>query len=346
MKNPLLVVFFLTILFIFGCGNETKTTKPVQQNPDTKVPDSPKEPTSEEQITKNLLAYYQAIEGKEIDIDGYFAPIVERFYSQKNQRNDKVGAIIRNGYSRIQDRKITIDLASIDISSVGSNFEVDFQGHGSTLLSGETERKEEDFHNLFVFDQNYKIIQYGAFESPEGLTSKSNTSTLAGEALSEVNKIISSELKKSNLAEADKCIHPGTGVIYLTKSGAFDAIYVCKTLADIPQYSPWMKESLKEIRCKIQLETVPKFDCEDFSKAGCFLDKTNNYNRISSVINSLQENELINLTDQQITQAKILEKQVQVQLVITEQGLALYFGKIDGEWRLLVIDGAVFDCSA
>ena len=64
------------------------------------------------------------------------------------------------------------------------------------------------------------------------------------------------------------------------------------------------------------------------------------------MIDDLIDNELSSLSEAQISAARRAEGLVELQLVQTEQALSLLFGQIEGEWYLLVVDAAIFDCSA
>ena len=76
------------------------------------------------------------------------------------------------------------------------------------------------------------------------------------------------------------------------------------------------------------------------------MDTTEGYDGISTLIKSLSQADLGSYTEADIAQAEKLEAYVTRKVVFTAEMLAMYFGKIDGKWYLLVIDAAAYDCSA
>ena len=128
-----------------------------------------------------------------------------------------------------------------------------------------------------------------------------------------------------------------------------DALTLCRSISDMTEdpLMPHMKERLLNLRCTPQEEALPSFDCDRFSKQGCFLAKPEKpYDRLSLLMIALNEIELGNFSESDIRDARKHEQAVSIQLLDTTVPVAFYFAEIEGKWYLLVVDIASYDCSA
>ena len=98
--------------------------------------------------------------------------------------------------------------------------------------------------------------------------------------------------------------------------------------------------------CDLQEAAVPKYDCDSWSKEGCFIASKNNYVGISELMKTLQEYDYGEYDAKQINHAKQVEQLISKEIVITEAWMGMFFGNIKGKWYLLVLDAASYDCSA
>jgi hypothetical protein len=343
-------ILLLTALFTACQSEPQQQTSP--SDPDSGQEESPEttretEPGDETQayktaIADKLRAYYDDLEQEQMDESNYFAPVVEAFYSQKNQNREKIGEIIRSGFEGIIERKIVLDERSFQFSEQENGYVLEFEGFAEVKRKGETESKTERFHNRFVFDKDYHIVEYGPALQPKNVNRESAPQQAAAGSVKDLLKALSA----LDYDKADAFIHPEFKLRYLTRPGAYDVIYVLKSLREVAEYSPWMADAFKGINCEPVFEAIPDFDCDDFDKQGCFMDKVEGYDRLVDNMQALAEAELNTFTQSQLNDATEVQQYVQVQLTHTAQTIALFFGNIDGKWYLLVLDRAIYDCSA
>lgn len=348
------ILFLLAITLFTACQSESQQETTPSETPPTEQETSEVTPEMEETeemeknnaykvaISDKLRAYYNDLEQEQMDESIYFAPVVEAFYSQKDQNREKIGEIIRSGFEGIVERKIVLDDRSYQFSAVGNGYALEFEGFAEVKRKGETESKTESFHNRFVFDEAYQIIEYGPALQPknvnrEGVPIQSATSSI---------KDLLAALSNLDYEKADAYIHPELKLRYLTRPGAYDVIYELKSLKEVTEYSPWMIETFQEINCEPKQESIPSFDCDDFDKKGCFMDDMTGYDRLVDNMQALTEAELNTFTQSQMNAATEVQQYVQVQLTHTEQAIAMFFGNINGKWYLLILDRAIYDCSA
>lgn len=354
MSISRLAIIFITLSLMIACETapqqeanppENPNNEDISQESQDDQPETEGVETSlayQAAITEKLRAYYDALEQEEMDESLYFAPTVEAFYSQKNQNREKIGEIIRSGFEGIVERKIILDERSYQFSETENGYALEFEGFAQVRRKGDAEAKTESFRNRFVFDENYQIVEYGPALQAKNLKVDAQPHKAAAGSV----KRFLDALSVLNYEEANTFIHPEVKLRYLTRPGAYDVIYTLKSLQEVTEYSPWMTEVFQGINCELELEAVPSFDCEAFDKEGCFLDKITDYDRLLVNMQALEEAELNTFTQSEMNAAAEAQQYVQVQFTHTDQTIALFFGNIDGKWYLLVLDRAIYDCSA
>jgi hypothetical protein len=288
-----------------------------------------------------LQAYYRGLEASRLEEEKFFAPIVEHFYSRENLPREQVASIIRNGFAEIESRQVSLDEESLELSRAGDRFVLEFKGTLDIKRKGQ-EMQTETFHNRFVFNSDYQIVAYGPALDEKAVAAAAAPEQQAQEPLQE----LLAYLRSGDMAEADQFIHPEHGLYYLTRSGAYIAVYQVKSFQQVVAYSEWMAKVLGSMECELRLEAVPEHDCESFSKQGCFLAEARGYEQLTQIMQALQDAEVGTYSDEKMAAARDAQQLVQLQLVQTDQSLAMYFGKIEGQWYLLVLDRAQYDCSA
>lgn len=340
----------LAFLFFVSCESEpqqqtvTEPETPIQQEEETETPNEEEQPTAtyETEITSKLRAYYDDLEQEQMDESKYFAPVVEAFYSQKNQDREKIGTIIRSGFEGIVERKIVLDDRSYNFSQEGETYIVEFEGFAEVRRKGENESKTESFQNRFVFNKEYQIIEYGPALQAKTLTEIASPSQEAAQSAAGLLRALSD----GDFEAADAFIHPEIKLKYLTRPGAYDVIYTISSLKEVLEYNPWMEDVFQFIDCELKQESLPGYDCDDFDKQGCFIADVEGYDRLVDNMQALTEAEIATFTQSQMNDATEVQRLVQAQLTNTDQTIAMLFGNIDGKWYLLVLDKAIYDCSA
>ncbi len=340
----------LSLLF-FACEPTTQQQENPPQTDSTDLPLdtvaadpslSDEATAAQEAIVARLRQYYDDLENKQLDESQYFAPVVEVFYSQKNQSREKIGQIIRSGFENIIERKITMDERSYRFSQSGDQYVLEFEGFTRIRRKGENGEKTESFNNRFVFNSDYQIIEYGP-----ALQAKNMERMAAPQeaAVADISRFLQA-LSELDFEQADSYIHPELKLRFITRPGAYDVIYELTSLKEVIEFSTWMKDAFQAMDCEIALEAMPQYDCEDFSKEGCFLDEVKEFDRLVSNMQALSEAELNSFTQGQMNDAVEVQQAVQLQFANTSQTTAMFFGNIDGKWYLLIIDKALYDCSA
>ena len=342
--QSLVLVSALLVLSI-GCGdkNEQTTTTPDPQAPDV-APVSEEMTEARRSIEGKLIAYYADLSQEKMDETRYFAPLVEQFFNSRQVERASVGASIRSGFANLDDREIYIDAKTLAIRQEGERYVAEFSGQQSFIRASDRQKVEEKFSNRVTFNEDFQIVRYESIDAQVSSSRMAPQQTAQGA----VNGLVKA-LEGGNKEAAQAFIHPEMGFYYLTHPGAMDAIAHCYTIDDMisDPLTAYMKERLLNLRCSPREEALPSFDCDRFSKQGCFLAKiTEKYQRVSFLMIALNEVELGEFSPADIQSARKLEQAVSLQLLDTTVPVAFYFGEIDGSWYLLVVDIASYDCSA
>lgn len=357
-------------LFLYACGislfwvlscdtSSTSSAPPAEapptENQQTEAVSSGPEEQARDSILAILQAYYADLAAEQIDESKYFAPTVRKFYRQENLPRETVGKSIRSGFEAVEDRKIVLDRASLQVQPEADGYVAEFEGAVSFVRSKDKSQVEERFRNRVRFNKQFQITSYEALEVQQPPSSPPQASQNEAARQLEMAQrdviTVNALFEALNTADAEKVmpfIHPELGLLYLTHPGAMDMVYVCENMAEVynNKLTPYIREQLKQISCDLKLEPLPDFDCEKFSKEGCFMDKVENYTQITDLIHTLQEAEPGIIKAHELERAEKIQQLVSRKLVITDLALALYLGEIDNRWYLLVIDIASYDCSA
>ena len=138
------------------------------------------------------------------------------------------------------------------------------------------------------------------------------------------------------------------GFVMRNTPGAIPAAYRVNEVTSMAKYAPWLATGVKELDLSPLTRKVPEFSCTDlFEQEGCFLELMDEpYRELSELMNTLSRLDLKEQTppEQEATQRS--EKYIKAQLVDTDAFMGFYFAWIEGNWFLMVVDLATFDCSA
>ena len=345
-------LLFLSLLF-FACDTEpsqqqsattdpTDSTHHITDDPEAESSQAEETNAHQEAILQKLNAYYDDLENEQLDESQYFAPVVEVFYTQKNQDREKIGEIIRSGFEGIISRRIELDDRTFQFSQEGDRYILEFEGLAKVRKKGQNESTTEGFHNRFVFNADYQIVEYGPALQAKG---EERHAAPHEEAKPAVSRLLLA-LSQLDFEKADAFIHPDVNLRFITRPGAYDVIYEVKSFREVIEYNPWLKEGFESILCDISIEEMPEFDCETFDKEGCFLYETNEYSRLVDNMQALSEAEIASFTQGQMNAAVKVQQAVQLQFASTEQAIAMLLGNIEGRWYVLIVDKAMYDCSA
>ncbi|MEM6764916.1 MAG: hypothetical protein AAF824_08745 [Bacteroidota bacterium] len=355
IKSPNTYLSFLLLLslFLFSCGNDqTDRSRGSEESTSSgsslEAPDTQALLRDKEQAISSILqAYYQDLESEKINVQEYYAPVINTFFSQRDLSRSDVGTILINGFQRVENRRISLDRNSIIISQVDEGFEAVFEGNLSFTNSQSGQKIQEVFKNQVMFNEDLQITSYVSLDSKSESTPRANSMAIAEPSTPSVRPLIQA-LKNNDYAAVQQYVHPELGYFYITRPGAFDAIHFFSQASAMERQAntPWISELFSEIRCQVVVSPKPDFDCEGFSKEGCFLSEIASYERVSKLMKALAEYDYGEFTQTDIASAKKLEAAVTHELISTESYLSLLLGFIEGKWYILVVDPAVYDCSA
>jgi hypothetical protein len=150
-------------------------------------------------------------------------------------------------------------------------------------------------------------------------------------------------------ASIDELVSADLGLWVVHRPGAIDAIERVGSAAELFERFAWLEESIALPACNLG-EGMPEADCErdDYLPADqCWAgDTAEEFDRLSSLQEALVEYELADPNQALMAELKEIEARVEVRAVVGGQDTVLYFGRVDGSWRLLVVDTAEMDCSA
>ena len=352
-----LVLLAILAWSVGACGDSNTSPSGTTTSPS---PSSPVEnsqtvtPTIGEaktRIEQTLLSYYEDLSAERMDEAKYYAPMVTQFFSQNNVPRSEVGANIRKGFDQVENRIIQLDRQSLNVRQEQDQYVVDFGGKLQYRRTSSQENVSEQFRNQVVFNNDFQIVAYKSLESAPQPGSRTLTnvtrSQVEGGLVRMANTIISA-CKAGDLEKINGFVHPERGLYFITRPGAMDAVYHGSELEELFQkgYSNKLVEVMRGVSCDLQLEELPEFECESFSKEGCFLAKSQAYDQVSFLMKTLNDNELGEFDASQMQSARVVEKDVSYTLVLTEVPIAMHFGKVGEDWYLFVVDIAKYECSA
>lgn len=361
------LILLLSILFIVACDDKPASNGPGTDKPpvDTVVnPVDPEPPqrtgaiTPKDSILSKLRAYYADLGNQAGDVGKYFSPNVSRYYSRENVNRASVEQSIKGTFKNFVSRNVTVDPASIKLTEEDDGWWAEFKGVVAYQKKGETSITEDDFHNLFRFDQDYLIDQYGSYSAERdpaaAFTTKEIDETPSAKAAnpdlqSAIAGIISG-LAQGDLEKVDSYVMPEYGLYLSTRPGAFDAVNHGTNYSELIGYIPFFKEGIKGLGCNPEESAMPTFSCDDdnmFSKKGCFMGPISDYKRISDLMANLNSYDVSDFSVSEIAKARKMEKAASIQVVQTREGLHIVLGQNPaGAWKLLVLDFSKYSCGA
>lgn len=155
-----------------------------------------------------------------------------------------------------------------------------------------------------------------------------------------------------DLTSIEKYIDPKSGFFVIDNPGAFIIVEYFTSFNQIAMLdSEYGIGYLNHMRtgCRQFVDgSVPVYSCDEerWNTTGCFTGKSNSPGLSRLFLNLLQFELLDQFGyDNQITRAREIDSQITHFIYSTDASVGFYFGKIDGNWRLLCIDKVV-PCSA
>lgn len=362
-----ILLLAFTLMACGGESNSSTTTNPPitdQSSTDSVVVMEPPTNTIKTTITpkdsvlKKLTAYYNALANKSDAVGEYFSPTVSRYFSRENISRIEAAKQVKGTYKSFSQRQVKVDPGSMKLTEEEDGWWVEFKGTVQYTKTGQNESSTDNFHNLFRFDQDYLIDQYGAYSKERDPAAAFETRSLdepasktaANPDLESAVAAIVSGLATGDFAKVDAYVTAEHGLYLAMRPGAFDAVYHGEGFDALLGYVPFFEKGIQGLRCNIEKSNIPNFSCDDinmFSKKGCFLAPVSDYKRISDLMVNLNSYEVTDYKVGEIAKARRMQKLASQQVVQTSESLQIVLGQDDsGAWKLLVLDFAKFNCGA
>lgn len=337
MKSLSRLAFLLLIsaLLAAGCKKSGVPADPGKEQPLTA------EQQSKLKATQTLQAYYQALEAENLDPNQFFAPIVEQFFNSANLTPAQIGEMLNAGFSNSENRKVSLQMDAMEFQPTpDGGYVAIFDGEQSYVRTMDRSEVSESFRNQVTFNSDFKIVAYQSLTaSGRGVGQRALGVTAVGPMLIE-------KLRAGQADVINNYIDPKRGLIFVVQPGAFRTPYFVRTAEDMFAAQSVLKNKAS-FSCAVKLEAIPSFSCEEgFSKEGCFLGSISDFKGFSELMKALNDSGAGQYDAAELAKAAELEGFISMKLVDTKSGISLYFGQIDGQWRLLAVDTAEYECAA
>ena len=157
---------------------------------------------------------------------------------------------------------------------------------------------------------------------------------------------IGSANKTQTLNSIDGMIDPTLGAYLIYKPGAMSTPVRFTSVEELKSIFSSIDEALALIDCKPVEGELPYYDCDSFDKEGCYYKNTSNGNALQDYMKQMEEMLFSEFTDAEKTNAENADGAVSTVVVSTNAYVEMGFGRINGEWKLITINIAKFDCGA
>lgn len=307
--TPAVCLFILAASGFMACKPKTQDPEPLSRETAAPAPD--KVPVSDS-LLASLTTYYKTLGA---------ASAAE------------VGS--RSANSRFAGHEVVryiLDSQKLHIVPNGSGYRVLATGHLDAQRNGESLGLGTTFYNELELDAHFRVLaQRPAPASPE---------------LQELAAGLSAALSSPGLSGLVSFIEPGQGMIFLNRAGAFDEITLIRKPGDLLAVNPWLTEKYANMACTLSEGGLPAFECEaGYAAQGCYAAPYT-YNRLSQIMRTLQEMEIRTYPQSLHDLAAQYESQISHAWLHTDKGGLLLLARLNGSWRVLIWDEAIFDCSA
>lgn len=144
----------------------------------------------------------------------------------------------------------------------------------------------------------------------------------------------------------NKMISPKIGVYLVYKPGAVPIAKKHLSTKELKDSKDAVIEDLVGIGDELNQGGLPYYDCDTWDKEGWFYKEVTNYEILSVTTKHYVESMYSEISDEEMKDIENADASVSHTIIITDLFMELSFGKIDGEWKLVVINTADYDCGA
>lgn len=152
--------------------------------------------------------------------------------------------------------------------------------------------------------------------------------------------------KEQVLANIDKMIDKEIGAYLIYKPGVAAIPKRFTSAEDLKTTFAYIDETFVQIKEVPQKGELPYFDCESFDKEGNFYKEVEKGGRIQMAMNDQKELLYTEFPEEEVTQMIKADNATSIIMVSTNAQIEMGFGKVNGEWRLITVNIADYDCGA
>ncbi len=333
-------------LVLLSCKQEpggSTATNPATTSPDPAAEEAARQ---RQMYQSKLEQYYSALATETMEEARFFAPEVESFFGSRLTR-EQVGQSLRTGFSQVDNRRFVIDPATVQVmpSPMGGVI-VEFSGEVSFVRTATGEQVRDPFANRVAFNAEGFMTRYESL--PANVGHRGLTAATPDADLRSTAEAILGIFKSGKLQQLARYLPTEQQPMLLVRTGVYSYPTTFASINDLSKKAPWLGEGLPALNAVIDAGDLPAFDCDDlFSKKGTFLGSIPaDYHEISSLMESVQREDLAEYNNRQMSDVRKLEASMSHMVIDTETSLCFFLGKEGDNWRLMVIDLASFDCSA
>ena len=138
------------------------------------------------------------------------------------------------------------------------------------------------------------------------------------------------------------------GVYLIYREGGIRNIKMIEAdnIEELSVYFPF-SDAVADLSCKLSKAGLPTFDCtNEFSSTGCFVDDFQSESFVSDQRNSAVADYTIDSEDIPETRATKADDTITTKVILTttSPAMALYFGQVNNNWRLIALDASSYIC--
>lgn len=145
--------------------------------------------------------------------------------------------------------------------------------------------------------------------------------------------------EKGILIGLENARHPPFGIYLLYAAGVNPVLAPYQNTTQMLEALPDLPQNLADLNCTLSEEKFPQPNEDgDFEKKGCFLKNVAQHTLISEKYEEISRLLLLTYEDDELQQAEKADKIISKIVLSTEKGVKMAFGKIEGKWRLILLD--------
>ncbi len=150
--------------------------------------------------------------------------------------------------------------------------------------------------------------------------------------------------KEQVLENIDRMIDKEIGAYLIYKPGAAAIPKRFTSAEDLKTTFAYIDETFVQIKDVPKKGELPYFDCESFDKEGNYYKEVERGGRIQMAMNDQKELLFTEFPEEEVTQMTNADNATSIVMVSTNAKIEMSFGKVNGEWRLITVNIADYDC--